>query len=98
MKRVLITLSLLLFGLTTYAQRPSSSGGGGAGSSSITGNISGALVDSISGTPIEFATVVLIDAKSLKQIDGGLTDEKGEFKLRKDLSKNGTTISRRYPI
>ena len=82
MKRYLITLLALLLGCSIYAQRPSFGGGGGRGAGpSITGAISGFLVDSVSGVPIEFATVVLIDAKSKKQLDGGLTDEKGEFRL-----------------
>jgi ferric enterobactin receptor len=81
MKRLFITLTLLLLGCTIYAQRPNFSAGGRNSGPTITGNISGTLVDSIAGTPIEFATVVLIDAKTEKQIDGGLTDEKGDFKL-----------------
>ncbi len=81
MKRLFITLAVVLLGCTIYGQRPNFSTGGRNSGPAITGNISGALVDSIAGTPIEFATVVLIDAKTEQQIDGGLTDEKGEFKL-----------------
>lgn len=47
----------------------------------ITGRVSGVLIDSTSNNPVEFATVVLINSKNNAQIDGGITDEKGAFKL-----------------
>lgn len=79
MKQFLVVTLLLLSGLYVQAQRPSY---GGAGSGpSITGNISGTLIDSTTNEPIEFATVVLVDEKTKKQVDGGLTDENGDFKL-----------------
>ncbi len=80
MKNALLLTFLLLLGLTASAQRPSYGGNRGGGPT-ITGNISGTLIDSVSGAPVEFATVVLIDPKTEKQIDGGLTDEQGDFKL-----------------
>ncbi len=81
MKKVLFLTLFVLLGMLAYGQRPNFSGGSRGGGPSITGNISGVLTDSVSGAAVEFATVVLIDAKSQKQIDGGLTDEKGEFRL-----------------
>ncbi|MDX1665947.1 MAG: TonB-dependent receptor [Saprospiraceae bacterium] len=63
------------------AQPPQYQRGGGQGPS-ITGKITGTLVDSVSGQPVEFATVVLIDAASDKEVDGTITEEKGEFKMQ----------------
>ncbi|HOY18429.1 MAG TPA: TonB-dependent receptor [Haliscomenobacter sp.] len=48
---------------------------------SITGRIAGVLLDSSSRQPVEFATVVLINAQSQKQLDGVVTDDKGIFKF-----------------
>ena len=61
------------------AQRPAWAGK--SSGPSITGKISGVLIDSVSQEPVEFATVVLINSKFGKEIDGTLTDEKGAFKL-----------------
>ena len=47
----------------------------------ITGRIFGILIDSSSRQPVEFATVVLTNAQTQKQIDGIVTDEKGAFKF-----------------
>ena len=83
MKNLLLTLSLtLIIGTNLIAQRPGGGNwGGGGSSSSITGKISGILVDSTSNQPVEFATIVLVDAKMGKEVNGTITDEKGEFKV-----------------
>ncbi|MBK6950087.1 MAG: TonB-dependent receptor [Haliscomenobacter sp.] len=47
----------------------------------ITGRISGTILDSNDNTPVEFATVVLIDEKTQQQRGGVVTDEKGQFKF-----------------
>ena len=47
------------------------------------GKITGLLVDSTSGKPVEFATVALIDVKTNKPIDGTTSDAKGKFLLSK---------------
>ncbi|MEZ5042002.1 MAG: TonB-dependent receptor [Saprospiraceae bacterium] len=80
MKKCLL-FSLLGLGcsLSLIAQRPAWSGA--ASGPSITGKISGTLIDSITSNAVEFATIVLVNAKMGKEIDGTLTDEKGEFKL-----------------
>jgi ferric enterobactin receptor len=80
MKRVLLTCILCCLMVAMYAQRPGGWGGKPKGPSLI-GNISGTLIDSVSGVPVEFATVVLIDAKTKKQLDGTISDADGEFKL-----------------
>ncbi|MBC3787355.1 TonB-dependent receptor domain-containing protein [Spirosoma utsteinense] len=47
------------------------------------GKISGVLIDSTSGKPVEFATVALISAETNKPIDGATSDDKGKFVLNK---------------
>src|SRR6056297_2419643 len=68
-----IILPLLLLTLTTFQgiaqqeQKP------------IT--ISGKVVDSESGQPLEYATFVLQDADNPDKVDGGITDLSGEFEI-----------------
>ncbi len=47
------------------------------------GKIMGVLVDSISGNPVEFATIALMDVKTNKPIDGTTSDAKGNFSMTK---------------
>ncbi|AUD00902.1 outer membrane beta-barrel protein [Spirosoma pollinicola] len=47
------------------------------------GKVSGILVDSTTGKPVEFATIALISTKTNKPIDGTTTDVKGHFTLGK---------------
>ncbi|GAB3999339.1 outer membrane beta-barrel family protein [Spirosoma daeguense] len=47
------------------------------------GKISGTLVDSLSGKPVEFATVALISTKTNKPVDGTTSDAKGNFTMSK---------------
>ncbi|MGV3539522.1 MAG: TonB-dependent receptor domain-containing protein [Rufibacter sp.] len=47
------------------------------------GKITGTVVDSLTGKPVEFATVALIQASSKKTMDGTVTDAKGDFALGK---------------
>ena len=47
------------------------------------GKIMGILVDSISGKPVEFATIALMNVKTNKPIDGTTSDAKGLFSLTK---------------
>ena len=67
------------------AQRPpmqgGAAGGGFQGGPSIKGIINGKVIDSNSNEPVEFATVVLVDTKTKKEVDGTISDEKGDFKL-----------------
>ncbi|MGV3539521.1 MAG: TonB-dependent receptor domain-containing protein [Rufibacter sp.] len=53
-----------------------------------TGKISGAVVDSTTSKPVEFATIALINSATGKTIDGTVTDDKGRFSLSK--VPNGT--------
>ncbi len=84
MKKLLLTLLTVFSVLSLYAQPPQYSGGGGGrpqAGPSITGRITGMLIDTTTNQPVEFATVVLINAQTSKQVDGTMTDEKGEFKF-----------------
>lgn len=79
MKKFLLVFSLLLgAGVLLQAQRPAWAGK--SSGPSITGKVSGVLIDSISQEGIEFATVVLVSPQG-KEVNGALTDEKGAFKL-----------------
>ncbi|MDF7820378.1 TonB-dependent receptor [Runella sp. MFBS21] len=46
------------------------------------GRVSGIVLDSLTGKPVEYATVALFEVKSGKPIDGGVTDVKGAFLLK----------------
>ncbi|GAB3786000.1 outer membrane beta-barrel family protein [Spirosoma horti] len=47
------------------------------------GKITGLLVDSTSGKPVEFATIALINVATNKPIDGTTSDAKGQFVISK---------------
>ena len=53
----------------------------GGNKNSVTGQISGALVDSLKN-PVEFDSTKLYQADSYDPVTGVITDEKGEFLLR----------------
>ena len=46
-------------------------------------SITGIILDSTSGKPVEFASIALVDTKTNKPIDGTVADEKGGFTLTK---------------
>jgi len=75
----LLLLLVSVFFTPTFAQYP---GGGGGGTPAITGKVVGILIDSTTNNPVEFATIVLFSPEQNKQIDGTITDVKGEFKLQ----------------
>lgn len=67
--------------MSAFAQRPQWGGGGNYKKGpSMKGNISGELIDTTSGAPIEFATIVLLDAMD-REVDGVISDEDGRFKM-----------------
>ncbi len=76
MKRIflLIILSPLSYIGIVSAQGPS-------GAPSITGKISGIIIDSLTQKPVDYATVALGRSGSTKTTNGSLTDEKGVFKI-----------------
>lgn len=78
MKRYLLGLLLAACSLVLSAQ---GFPGGGQGPS-ITGRISGTVIDSLTGDPVEFATIVLETSRLGEQVDGVITDTDGSFKLQ----------------
>ncbi len=49
--------------------------------SSITGKITGTIIDSLTHEPLEFATIALQEDDSDHTVDGIITNDKGDFKL-----------------
>lgn len=76
MKRLLILLAICCSVLSAKAQL-----GGVGGKSSITGRISGTLIDSISKQPLAYASVSIFRSEGKSPLNGVLTDEKGNFKI-----------------
>ncbi len=74
MKRIILLLAIFCSILSAKAQF----GGGGA---TVTGKISGTVIDSITKKPLDYATVSLFHSGGKAPITGVLTDEKGAFKL-----------------
>lgn len=85
MQRILFTLSLSLLSILAFSQRPQSSYGGsgkrGGGGPAITGKIIGQVMDTLSKEPVGFATIVLINPKDKKEVNGNITEDDGKFKL-----------------
>lgn len=75
---------LFSFSISSFVQGQQWNGqaGGASRGPSTVGVISGALVDSVTKEPIEFATVVLLDNKTQKQLNGIVTEPDGTFKLQ----------------
>lgn len=74
MKRFLLFAFCLFTAITSQAQFP----GGG---STIKGRISATVLDSATKKPIDYATITLFRSGGKVPLNGGLTDEKGVFKL-----------------
>ena len=74
MKRIFTLLALLCAFMAAHAQIP----GGG---SSITGKISGTVVDSVTKKPLDYATISIFRSGGKAPLNGVLTDEKGKFSL-----------------
>jgi outer membrane receptor for ferrienterochelin and colicin len=47
------------------------------------GSISGVVLDSASGKPVEYATVALMEGTSDKPVNGAVADDKGRFEIKK---------------
>lgn len=77
MKHSLLIVSLFI-SFTIFAQRPGGYGGYGK-APSIKGKIAGKIIDKDTGEPVSYASVVI--KKGDKQINGTITDDKGEFKM-----------------
>ena len=82
MQRLLLLCSLILTVGTVQAQQWGGRSGGGSSSSNIVGTIIGTLQDSVSQEPVQFATIVLLDAKTQQQVNGIVTEMDGTFKIQ----------------
>jgi len=83
MKQLLILLFVLCSQLFyVNAQRPEGMGPG-QGQGEKTGELKGIISDKESGNPMPFANVVLYKQRDTSIVDGGITNEKGEFKFTK---------------
>jgi outer membrane receptor protein involved in Fe transport len=79
MKKLISLLLILGFFQIAHAQWPGMGGGGGG--KKINGKITGTLVDSISGQPVSYATLVLKNEGKSREKDGALSDEDGSFRF-----------------
>mgnify|MGYP001224473925 FL=1 len=75
MKRLLLTLLLVIITCTVFAQRPNNY-------QNITKiKISGNITDSETSEPLEYATISLVNERFPNRIQGGITDENGNFDI-----------------
>lgn len=74
MKRLSFLLVSLFCSNLMFAQMP-------VGGPSITGRVSGTVIDSVTQKPIDYVSVGLGRVTSTKSTNGGLTDQKGVFKI-----------------
>lgn len=81
-RRTLLSIALLAFAWSAlWAQGRPRGQWGQPQQPAIKGKISATVVDSITGQPVEFATAVLIDPKTGKEINGQISDEKGHVRM-----------------
>ncbi|WP_183580769.1 TonB-dependent receptor domain-containing protein [Mucilaginibacter sp. X5P1] len=73
MKRIVILILFFCSVITAKAQF-----GGG---STLTGKISGTVIDSVTKKPVQYASIAIYLSQGKAPINGVLTDEKGSFKL-----------------
>jgi len=73
----------LLFGLGLHAQQPGGRGGFDPTKLPKIGVIAGVLVDVESGEPLPFAAVKITHKMDAEIVTGGMTDDKGRFKVEK---------------
>ncbi|MBU0697050.1 MAG: TonB-dependent receptor [Bacteroidetes bacterium] len=76
MKRLYILICFILISHMIYAQFP-----GGGSQTTITGKITGAIIDSLTKKPVDYATISLSRSGQTKATNGTLADDKGSFKL-----------------
>lgn len=79
MKKLILICFTLLTVITAKAQFPMM--GGGAAAPKVTGRISATIIDSLTKQPVEYATVSVINTKTNKAVNGGLTDAKGKVAI-----------------
>ncbi|MGV3589857.1 MAG: TonB-dependent receptor domain-containing protein [Adhaeribacter sp.] len=83
---ILLAAASIFTSGTIFAQASSAPSGATAQAASQAipkgnGKISGVVSDEAAKTPVEFATVALIDKLTNKTVDGAITDDKGKFTI-----------------
>lgn len=80
MKKLLLFCTALIMMMSAKAQFPMMGGAGAA--PKVTGRISATIIDSLTKQPVEYATVSVVNAKTNKAVNGGLTDAKGKVSIQ----------------
>ncbi|WP_106138288.1 TonB-dependent receptor domain-containing protein [Spirosoma oryzae] len=86
MKHVLpLLLTGVCLAVGAQAQQPTTASPAPATSTAprSTARLTGTIVDSTSGKPVEFASIALIDPQTKKPLDGTVANEKGQFTIEK---------------
>jgi outer membrane cobalamin receptor len=87
MKKLLLVTTVVFSTFSGYAQAPAETPKGVA-------KVIGAVVDSETSQPVEFANIALINPDTQKPVDGTVCDDKGKFELTKvPAGKYNVTIS-----
>ncbi len=82
MKKFFLAITLFIFGVQLYAQRPTGTRSGGNRNPDNLpkiGVISGKVIDATTNEPMPYASVALISVRTEKAVTGGLTDDRGTF-------------------
>ncbi len=80
MKCIFVCTTLLILSFSVAAQIPG--GFGAAKKAVLTGRVFATVKDSITNKAVNYATVSLIDTKSAKPVNGGVTDQDGRITLQ----------------
>ncbi|MDA8570384.1 TonB-dependent receptor [Schleiferiaceae bacterium] len=81
MKRILTIALGLFLSTTSYAQQPGNRGKFDATQLPKIGVLTGTLIDTDTKEPLPFAAVKITHTMSEKLVTGGMTDDKGRFKI-----------------
>lgn len=81
MKRILTIALGLFLSTTSYAQQPGNRGKFDATQLPKIGVLTGALIDTDTKEPLPFAAVKITHTMSEELVTGGMTDDKGRFKI-----------------
>ena len=81
MKRILTIALGLFLSTTSYAQQPGNRGKFDPSQLPKIGVLTGALIDTDTKEPLPFAAVKITHAMSEELVTGGMTDDKGRFKI-----------------
>ena len=81
--KLIILAFIIFFSQNILAQKPSGKGGQKGMQKPEIGQISGKVIDSISGEALEYTTVALFNKKNEKLVNGTITQNNGRFYLEK---------------